>query len=394
MTQQHSSQVIIVGAGAAGLMCAISAGKRGRKVLLLDHAKKVAQKIFISGGGRCNFTNLYVEADNYISDNPYFCKSALSRYTQYDFMALLDKYQISYEEKKLGQLFCSGKAQQIIDLLLNECREAGVKIITDSQIQKLYKSDKFYLQTSQGDFNCESLVIATGGLSIPKMGATDYGLKVARQFDLNVIKPQAALVPLWLETKVLEVTKNLAGISVDSAVSCNGVAFRENILFTHRGLSGPAILQISNYWHPGQKVEVNLLPDMDLVEQIQTWQQNRPKAELKTLLSDFLSKRLVQLWLEKFASNKSINQYSPTELQHIVDIFQNWTFIPPGTEGYRTAEVTRGGVDCNELSSKTFAAKKVPDLYFIGEVLDVTGWLGGYNFQWAWSSGHCAGQYV
>ena len=399
MKQQQKSQVIIIGAGAAGLMCAISAAQRGIKVMLLEHNKNVAGKILVSGGGRCNFTNLYIEAENYISNNPYFCKSALSRYTQYDFMALLDKYHIDYQEKKLGQLFCSGKAKEIVQLLLNLCNDSGVKIITDCKVHSVYKDNLsteslFYLQTSQGKLSCESLVIATGGLSIPKMGATDFGLQVARQFSLNIIKPQPALVPLCLEKNILDLTKTLAGISVDSLVSCNGVSFRENILFTHKGLSGPAILQISNYWSPGLSIEINLLPDIDLESQFQLWQQNRPKAELKTLLNELLSKRLVQLWLEQFISNKAINQYSPEEIQQVINQFQHWCFIATGSEGYRIAEVTKGGVDCNELSSKTFEAKKVSQLFFIGEVLDITGWLGGYNFQWAWSSGYCAGQYV
>jgi len=394
MTNTKHSEVIIIGAGAAGLMCALTAAQRGRKVLLLEHGQQVGRKILISGGGRCNFTNLFVESDNYISENPYFCKSALSRYTQYDFMALLDKNNISYEEKKLGQLFCTGKAKQIVQLFLQECQNAGVGVLTECEVQKIYQSNKFFLKTSQGDFSADALVIATGGLSIPKMGATDFGLQIAKQFNINVIKPQPALVPLCLDKNLVKQTKNLAGISVDSVTSCNGVAFRENLLFTHKGLSGPAILQISNYWEPGQAIEINLLPDIDLSKQLETWRKTRPKAELKTLLSEYLSKRLVQQWLELFASNKSINQYSNKELNELVQIFQNWQIIPSGSEGYRTAEVTKGGVDCNELSSKTFACKKMPGLYFIGEVLDVTGWLGGYNFQWAWSSGYCAGQFV
>jgi len=390
----HSYEVIIIGAGAAGLMCAWSAAQRGRKVLLLEHGDKAGKKILISGGGRCNFTNLYTESDNYISENPYFAKSALSRYTQYDFMALLDKYKIAYEEKKLGQLFCVGKAKQIVDLFLKLCQQAGVTMLTHCQVDKIYHDKQFYLKTSNRDFSCESLVIATGGLSIPKMGATDFGLKIAKQFHLNIIPPKPALVPLCLDKDLLNKTKTLAGISVESVVSCNGVAFRENILFTHKGLSGPAILQISNYWNPGYSIEINLLPNLNLAEQLKIWQQQRPKAELKTLLSEYLSKRMVQQWLELFTSNKTINQYSNRELEKLVQIFQHWQFIPSGSEGYRTAEVTKGGVDCNELSSKTFATKKVSGLYFIGEVLDVTGWLGGYNFQWAWSSGYCAGQYV
>lgn len=393
------SQVIIIGAGAAGLICALTAAQRGQKVLLLEHGKQIGRKILISGGGRCNFTNLYIESDNYLSDNPYFCKSALSRYTQYDFMALLDKHGISYEEKKLGQLFCTGKAKQIVDLFQQLCEQAGVTIITECAIHSIFQQEKFYLKTSLGDFSANCLVVATGGLSIPKMGATDFGHRIAKQFNIQVIPPQPALVPLCLQEPLLTATKQLAGISVDSVVTCQGTAFRENILFTHKGLSGPAILQISNYWNPGEEIEINLLPELDLHEQLMTWRDTRPKAELKTLLGELLSKRLVQLWLELFAKkisppNRSINQYSKQELQLIVNIFQQWRTSPQKSEGYRTAEVTRGGIDCNELSSKTFESKKVPGLYFIGEVVDVTGWLGGYNFQWAWSSGYCAGQYV
>jgi len=399
MKRQYHSQVIIIGAGAAGLMCAISAAQKGRKVVLLEHNKDVAGKILVSGGGRCNFTNLYIEADNYISNNPYFCKSALSRYSQYDFMALLDTYHISYQEKKLGQLFCSGKAKEIVQMLLNLCHDYGVEIISNCKIHNVNNGDltqqgPFYLQTSLGQFSSDSLVIATGGLSIPKMGATDFGLQIARQFGLNIIKPQPALVPLCLEKKLLDLTKTLAGISVDSEVTCNGTMFRENILFTHKGLSGPAILQISNYWQPGLSITINLLPDINLSDQIQLWQQNRPKAELKTLLNELLSKRLVQLWIDQFIGNKAIAQYSAKEIQQIIEMFQHWNFIATGSEGYRIAEVTKGGVDCNELSSKTFETKKVAKLFFIGEVLDVIGWVGGYNFQWAWASGHCAGEYV
>ncbi|MFK5987060.1 MAG: NAD(P)/FAD-dependent oxidoreductase [Pseudomonadota bacterium] len=394
MSEQNFYPVIIIGAGAAGLMCAISAAERGRKVLVVDHNKSPGKKILVSGGGRCNFTNLYIESENYLSNNPYFCKSALSRYSQYDFMAMLDKNFIPYQEKKLGQLFCTGKSSEILQLLLSQCEQAGVEIKTECSIKQVIKEDKFYLQSSKGPLSAESLVVATGGLSIPKMGASDYGLQLAKQFNLNIIKPQAALVPLCLETRILNHTKTLAGISVDSLVSCNQQSFRENILFTHKGLSGPAILQISNYWQPGDSITINLLPDMDLYQQILDWQISRPKAELKTLLNELLSKRLVLLWLELYATNKPIKQCTTKEIESIVKSLQQWTIIPSGSEGYRIAEVTRGGVDCDEFSSKTFESKKVSQLFFIGEVLDVTGWLGGYNFQWAWSSGFCAGAYV
>jgi predicted Rossmann fold flavoprotein len=398
-----NSQVIIIGAGAAGLMCAISAAQRGRKVMVLDHSERVAGKILISGGGRCNFTNYYIDADNYISSNPNFCKSALSRYTQYDFIDLLEKNGISYEERTLGQLFCVGKAKEIVNLLLTQCQQLGVDIISNCKINKVYKDNnnegQFYLQSSLGNMSAESLVVATGGLSIPKMGASDFGHRIAKQFNLNLIKLQPALVPLCLESSLLKDTKTLAGISVESLVSCNNASFRENILFTHKGLSGPAILQISSYWEPGKTVEVNLLPDVNCDQQITAWQQTRPKSELKTLLSERLTKRLVQCWQDKlkikgYYLNKPISHYKSEEINNIMQAFQQWQFIPTGTEGFRVAEVTKGGVDCNEFSSKTFEANKVSNLYFIGEVLDVTGWLGGYNFQWAWSSGFCAGQYV
>jgi predicted Rossmann fold flavoprotein len=392
-------EVIVIGAGAAGLMCALTAGQRGRRVLLLEHAERVGKKILISGGGRCNFTNLHIEAAHFLSVNPHFCKSALSRYRPGDFIALVEKHGIPYHEKKSGQLFCDGKSTAIANLLLEECRIGGIRIETKcvvEKIERLHGGGKinFTVQTSLGRYETESLVIATGGLSLPKIGATDFGYRVARQFGLNVQPCRPGLVSFTLNDRDLQETKGLAGTSAEAAVSCRGQIFRESILFTHTGLSGPAILQISNYWEPGDEVIIDLLPDFDLVEAIRRWQRERPRAELKTLLGERLTKRLAQQWLASSRGNKPVIQYNPTEITAIAARFHRWRIVPSGTGGYRIAEVTKGGVDTDELSSKTFEAKRVKGLYFIGEVVDVTGWLGGYNFQWAWSSGRCAGWFV
>jgi predicted Rossmann fold flavoprotein len=393
-------QVIVIGAGAAGLMCALTAGQRGRRVLLVEHADQVGKKILISGGGRCNFTNLSVDAENFLSGNPHFCKSALSRYGPQDFIALVDKHAIPYHEKKLGQLFCDGKSTAIVNLLLEECRTGGVKIQTRCRVEKIeHKMDvggkrTFTLQTNLGSYEAESLVIATGGLSIPKMGATDFGYGIAKQFGLKVRPCRPGLVSLTLEPKDLKEIEGLSGSSAEAVVSCRDQSFRDAILFTHTGLSGPAILQISNYWEPGDAVTINLLPECDLAEVIKQWQQERPKAELKTLIGERLTKRLAEQWLELVSENKPVAQYNHKEIAAISARFHHWRVVPSGTSGYRVAEVTKGGVDTDELSSKTFEAHQVKGLYFIGEVVDVTGWLGGYNFQWAWASGQCAGLYV
>ena len=385
---------VIIGAGAAGLMCALTAGQRGRKVLVLEHSDRMGKKIVISGGGSCNFTNLYLEAEHYVSGNPHFCKSALSRFSQYDFISLVEKHNVSYQERQLGQLFCNGNAVEILNLLLEECRLSGVKIQNRSIIKNIEKDDCFTVNTNSESYVAESLVIATGGLSMPRIGSTGFGYEVAEQFGLKVLSRQPGLVPLTFSSDDLENFGDLSGISVDATVSCNGQSFREALLFTHRGVSGPVILQISNYWQAGDEVVINLLPDIDLTETIKQWQKERPKAELKNLIGELLSRRVAHRWLELWYHSKPVNQYKEKEIDEVANIFHAWRLKPSDTEGYRVAEVTRGGVDTNELSSKTFEARKTKGLFFIGEVIDVTGWLGGYNLQWAWSSGFCAGQFV
>lgn len=391
-----SSDVIIIGASASGLMCAIEAGKRGRKVIVLDHANKAGKKILMSGGGRCNFTNYDVSAENYLSHNPHFCKSALSRFTQWDFIALVEQYKIAYHEREHGQLFCDVSAKLILAMLLTECTKAGVKIILDCTIErvKIIDTPGFVIHSSQGEFNCQSLVIATGGLSIPRMGATPFGYKIAEQFGLKLWPTHAGLVPFTLHNKDKEKFVPLSGIAIESVVQTGDISFRENILFTHRGLSGPAILQLSSYWQPGQSVQINLLPDIDLGEALLTAKQIQPRQQVKTLIARHLPKRLVSALLDENTANQTLHNVSHTQIEQIARTFHAWNIAPNGTEGYRTAEVTVGGVDCDELSSKTMQSHKVPGLYFIGEVVDVTGWLGGYNFQWSWSSGWSAGQVV
>lgn len=392
----QEKDVIIIGAGAAGLMCAISAGGRGKSVAVLDHANKVGKKILMSGGGRCNFTNYYAEPSNFLSHNEHFCKSALSRYTQWDFIGLVEKHGIPYHEKKLGQLFCDNKAKDIVNMLLDECSDVGADVRTHCAIEQVEKTEKgFLLITSQGKWQCRSLVIATGGLSIPTMGATGFGYDIAKQFGLTVLPTTAGLVPFTLTPSLLEQFEGLSGTSADASVSCNGESFRENILFTHRGLSGPSILQISSYWKPGDSIHIDLFPDTDLFQALKDSQQARPKSHINTLLAETLTKkladRLTDLWFGDI-KDKPLAELSNESLQRVATQCQSWSLKPTGTEGYRTAEVTLGGIDTDEVSSKTFEAKKVPGLYFIGEVLDVTGHLGGFNFQWAWASGHACGQ--
>jgi len=392
----NTPDVIVIGAGAAGLMCAIEAGKRGRSVLVLDQANKAGRKILMSGGGRCNFTNYDVSAEHYLSHNPHFCKSALSRFTQWDFLALVHEYQIAFHERDHGQLFCDDSAKDILNMLLAENKKAGSRIQLRTEIQKIEKldDDRFSLKTSQGDLSCESLVIATGGLSIPSMGSSPFGYQVAEQFNIKVWQPQAGLVPFTLQPADKEKYSALSGIAIDSNVSHDNTSFRENVLFTHRGLSGPAILQISSYWQPGETVSINLLPDLDLGNELKQAQLQQPQQQIKTLLGKYLPKRLVSTFIAETLLEKTLADTSHKDFESIAQTLQNWQVKPAGTEGYRTAEVTTGGIDCDAISSKTLAAKEVPGLYFIGEVLDVTGWLGGYNFQWAWASGWCAGQYV
>ncbi|MET3716349.1 NAD(P)/FAD-dependent oxidoreductase [Pseudomonas sp. PvP001] len=391
----RSTPVIIIGAGAAGLMCALSAAQRGREVLLIDHANKPGKKILMSGGGRCNFTNMYTEPANFLSQNPHFCKSALARYTQWDFIALVAKHGVPYHEKKLGQLFCDNKSSDILGLLLAECESAGVELRIDTSVQAIEKTAEGYrLQTSMGPLACQSLVVATGGLSIPTLGATGFGYQIARQFGHSILPTRAGLVPFTITDQLKEICAELSGTSVDCLVSCNDQAFRENLLFTHRGLSGPAILQISSFWQPGDSVEINLLPDHDALAWLQQQQAERPNSELKTLLGEVFTKKMANLLAEHWFVSKPMKQYTPVELQAVANALGAWQLVPAGTEGYRTAEVTLGGVDTREVSSKTMESLKSPGLYFIGEVLDVSGHLGGFNFQWAWASGYAAAQYV
>jgi len=392
--------VIIIGAGAAGLMCAIEAGKRGRRVLVLEKANKPGKKILISGGGRCNFTNLYTEPDAYLSNNPHFCKSALSRYTQWDFIGLVEKHGLSWTEKTLGQLFCDQKAGAIVELLVTECREAGVQIELDCEVKDVSSAieedqTRFSVSTSSGAYQSEKLVIASGGPSIPKMGATDFGLKLAKQLGINTYNFVAGLVPFTFPEKELDsLFRELSGTAVDVILSVNDTSFKEAILFTHRGMSGPAALQISSYWELGDSISVNLFPEESAEDWLNAQLAEHPNAELKTLLSRAIPKRLAQKLCELYITNKAMKQYTPAELGSIAEQLSEWRLKPHGTEGMRTAEVALGGVDCDELSSKTMESKSVARLYFIGESVDVTGHLGGYNFQWAWASGWCAGQYV
>ena len=388
--KRMSKDVIIIGAGAAGLMCALEAGKRGRSVLVLDHNKKIGEKIRISGGGRCNFTNRNVNPANFISRNPHFCKSALARYTHTDFISLIEKYGIPYHERDHGQLFCDGSAEHIIHMLMEECRKANVEIQTGVSITKIEKQNSFHLVTDTSRLVTSSLVIATGGLSIPKMGASNFGLKIADQFGINNITPRPGLVPLTFHSMDFEGFKDLSGISIDAEVRCNKISFREKMLLTHRGLSGPSILQISSCWNPGDLIVVNLLPGTDFLSVLN--ENHQSKKQLATILEQFLPARFVKVWLVQYGGSKPLNQYSSSELKELSRHLSDWQILPSGTEGFAKAEVTVGGIDTDELSSKTMEAKKEPGLYFIGEVVDVTGWLGGYNFQWAWSSGWAAGQ--
>ena len=391
----RSTDVVIIGAGAAGLMCALTAAGRGRKVMLIDHANKAGKKILMSGGGRCNFTNMYTEPNNFLSQNPHFCKSALARYTQWDFIEMVAKHGVPYHEKKLGQLFCDNKSSDILEMLLDECQKAGASLHLDTSVEQIEKTDNGYsLNTTLGPIDCQSLVVATGGLSIPTLGATGFGYQVAKQFGHTLLPTRAGLVPFTITDQLKEICTELSGTSVDCLVSCNDQSFRENILFTHRGLSGPAILQISSFWNTGDMVEINLLPDLDALSWLQTQQAERPNSELKTLLGEIFTKKMANLLAEHWFESKPMKQYTPGELAHVADKLASWKVVPAGTEGYRTAEVTLGGVDTREVSSKTMESLKSPGLYFVGEVLDVSGHLGGFNFQWAWASGYAAAQYV
>ena len=389
--------VVIVGAGAAGLMCAAQAGKRGRRVLVIDNAKKPGRKILISGGGRCNFTNYDVSAENYLCRNPHFVKSALSQYTNWDFISMVSKYGIEFEERDHGQLFCLDSAKDIVNMLLAECEQATIEQQYQVEIEQINKTETgFHLATNKGEITCESLVIATGGLSMPKLGATPFGYKVAESFGLPVVTTTAGLVPFTLHKEDKEDFAELSGIAIPTIIeSKSGKTFKEALLFTHRGLSGPAVLQISSYWTPGEAITINLVPETDLMGLLTETLQQHPNQSLKNTLARVLPKRLVEVLIErKVIVDKPLKQYQGKQLEQVVEQLQAWTILPNGTEGYRTAEVTLGGVDTQVISSKTMECSQVKGLFFVGEVMDVTGWLGGYNFQWAWSSGYVAGQWV
>lgn len=391
-----TSDVVIIGAGAAGLMCALTAGYRGRSVLVLDHANKAGKKILMSGGGRCNFTNMNATPANYLSDNPHFCISALKRYTPRDFVELVDRHGLEYHEKAPGQLFCDHSSKDVLAILLTECEWAGVDIRLKTSVDKISPiRDGFQLQTSMGAIQCESLVIACGGLSIPTMGATGFGYDIARQFGMDILPTRAALVPFTLQPQQLEHLAPLSGLSCEVEVSCGKYHFREPMLFTHRGLSGPSILQISTYWQPGDVIQLNLFPTTKgLLDDLRQHRQQHPKQSLETWLAQQLPKRLATTLCTLHDWQGPMQTYSDTRLREVVELLQQWQIKPSGTEGYRTAEVTLGGVDTRHLSSKTMAVNDIPNLYFIGEVMDVTGQLGGYNFQWAWASGFSAGSVV
>jgi predicted Rossmann fold flavoprotein len=389
--------VVIVGAGAAGLMCAIEAGKRGRKVLVLDHAKKPGRKILISGGGKCNFTNYDVSASNFLCQNPHFVKSSLSQYTNWDFISLVSKHGIEFEEREHGQLFCVESAKQIVTMLLDECQQVSVDYQFQVDIHSIRQTESgFSLCANTQEIECESLVIATGGLSMPKLGATPFGYKVAEQFDLPVVQTSAGLVPFTLHKEDKESLAALSGIAVPGEITAqDGTVFKEALLFTHRGLSGPSVLQISSYWQAGQELNINLVPDVDIEQLLALQKEKHPNQSLKNTLAKVLPKRLVEALIErKELNDKPLKQMNEKELCDTVFALEDWKIKPNGTEGYRTAEVTLGGVDTDYISSKTMEAKNVSGLYFIGEVLDVSGWLGGYNFQFAWSSGFVAGQWA
>lgn len=388
-------EVLIIGGGAAGLMCALVAGQRGRRVRVLEHANRVGKKILMSGGGRCNFTNLYTKPENFLSANPHFCKSALARYKPEHFIAMVERHGIAYHEKELGQLFCDESSKLIVRMLLDECAAAGVIVEVNCEIERVTRTIRdFALTTALGERRAPKLVIASGGLSIPSMGATGFGYQLARQFGHTVLPTRAGLVPLTFSGKPLEQYQDLSGLALPIEASCGGASFRNQMLITHRGISGPAILQISSYWQPGTVLKLDLFPHTDAFGWLSAQQRERPAAELRTVLGEALPKRFAQRLCELLFESKPMRQYRDAELRAVADILHTWPVPPSGTEGYRTAEVTLGGVNTDALSSATMESRRVPGLYFIGEVVDVTGWLGGYNFQWAWASGHAAGQAV
>ena len=388
----QQADAIVIGGGAAGLMCALTAGQRGKRVLLVEHANRVGKKILMSGGGRCNFTNTGATPANYLSANAHYCKSALARYTPWDFIAMVERHDIKYHEKELGQLFCDESSKQIVKMLLDECASAGVRVETGCSIERVAHGDAgFHVHTTHGTFSAPALVVASGGLSIPSMGASGFGYDLARQFGHRVLPLRAGLVPLTLSGKHQERLQDLSGVAFAIEATCNGRSFHNYMLITHRGISGPAILQISSYWQPGDDLRLDLLPGIDAHDTLQQLRHERPDAELKTVLGDLLPKRFAQRLCDVWLPNRPMKQFNAPELKQVAMQLQDFPLIASGTEGYRTAEVTLGGVDTDELSSSTMQSRHVPGLYFIGEVVDVTGWLGGYNFQWAWASGHAAG---
>jgi predicted Rossmann fold flavoprotein len=384
----QSFDVVVIGGGAAGLMCALQAGRRGRRVILLEHNDSVGKKIAISGGGRCNFTNLEAGPDNYLSTQPDFCKSALARFTPWDFIAFVERHGIAYHEKKLGQQFCDGSAREIIRMLLDECRAADARIALSCRVASVRRSDRFHLDTSAGPFDCASLVIATGGLSFPKLGATDFGYRIANQFGLRLTDIRPGLVPLTF-TGADAVLGDLSGLSIPVTARHSGGEFQENLLFTHRGISGPAVLQISSFWRDHETLRFDLLPGVDITQWLAA--ARAENADLPALLSRSWPRRFAEVWAARHTPAKPLAHFKARELTDLAELLRAWPFTPSGTEGYPKAEVTLGGVDTSQLSSKTMECRQVPGLYFIGEVVDVTGWLGGYNFQWAWASGHAAG---
>ncbi|TPK79875.1 NAD(P)/FAD-dependent oxidoreductase [Mesorhizobium sp. B2-4-18] len=389
----QSYDVVIIGAGAAGMMCAVETAKRGRSVLILDHAAAPGEKIRISGGGRCNFTNIHASPKNFISRNPHFCISALSRYTQRDFTALVERHGIAYHEKTLGQLFCDGSARQIIDMLVSEMRGRGAELVLSTRVEAIGKTEEgFELALSTGSVSCQSLVVACGGKSIPKMGATGFGYELAERYGLAVVETRPALVPLTFDAKTLERLSPLAGNAVDAEIACGKTRFSEAMLFTHRGVSGPSILQISSYWREGDEIRIAMLPGTDVAELVRTARRGNGRQAVQTVLANHLPKRLAQAIVEQTGLDGNLADLSEAQIKTVEAAVNDWRIKPAGSEGYRTAEVTLGGVDTNGLDQKTMQAKLMPGLFFIGEVVDVTGWLGGYNFQWAWSSGWAAGQ--
>jgi predicted Rossmann fold flavoprotein len=388
----QQADAIVIGGGAAGLMCALTAGQRGKRVLLVEHANRVGKKILMSGGGRCNFTNTGAAPANYLSANPHYCKSALARYSPSDFIAMVERHRIRYHEKELGQLFCDESSKQIVKMLLDECTDAGVRVETSCSIERVIHGEAgFHAYTTHGTFSAPALVVASGGLSIPSMGASGFGYDLARQFGHRVLPLRAGLVPLTLSGKHQERLQDLSGVAFAVEATCNGRSFHNYMLITHRGISGPAILQISSYWQPGDDLRLDLLPGIDALDTLQELRRERPDAELRTVLGELLPKRFAQRLCDVWLPSRPMRQFNAPDLNQVAMQLQDFPLIASGTEGYRTAEVTLGGVDTDELSSSTMQSRHVPGLYFIGEVVDVTGWLGGYNFQWAWASGHAAG---